>query len=265
MTSIVRARDRRPIALDVRRIERISPGFITVTLAGEELADFAPAGPDQSVRLFFPRDGQERLVMPTTGGQAWTLQMLATPVARRPWVRLYTVRAARPAAGEIDVEIALHGDSPASHWALTAQPGSPAGIIDEGHTYHAMPDMDCELLVGDGSALPAITAILDSAAPTYKARVFIEVADSADIRTFDHLSAGVDVRWVVCGDATAIPGRAVLDEVMRTELPEGRVSAWIAGEQHLPTQLRRYLVAQGIPKRQITFTGYWRHGRASIG
>ncbi|WP_422773668.1 siderophore-interacting protein [Plantactinospora sp. WMMC1484] len=249
----------------MRRSAQISPGFVSVTLGGADLAHFTPSAPDEAVRLFFPRDGQDHLIMPTVSNQAWTIQMLAQPVTRRPWVRLYTARAFRPDLLELDVEIALHGNSPASRWARGAAPGSPAGILDEGHTYRYRTDTDWELLAGDESALPAIVAILEQAPPDYRAQVYCEIANTADIRALPNLPVGVDLHWLPRGDNDEIPGRLALRTITDTILPNGRFTAWIAGEQRLPSQLRRHLISRGIAKRDITFTGYWRRGRASLG
>nr|WP_308204123.1 SIP domain-containing protein [Goodfellowiella coeruleoviolacea] len=52
---------------------------------------------------------------------------------------------------------------------------------------------------------------------------------------------------------------------MRT--PESRrMITWVAGEAKLATGLRRHLVNdRGVPKSDIAFFGYWRHGRSSPG
>ncbi|UUT36660.1 SIP domain-containing protein [Microbacterium elymi] len=38
--------------------------------------------------------------------------------------------------------------------------------------------------------------------------------------------------------------------------------AYLAGEQELVAESRRHLVASGVPKSRIAFTGYWKVGRA---
>lgn len=46
-------------------------------------------------------------------------------------------------------------------------------------------------------------------------------------------------------------------------LPEGSAGAFLAGESSLVTGLRRHPVAErGWAKGDITFFGYWKHGRA---
>lgn len=281
------------ITLEVRRREFLTPGFASVTLGGPAVRDLTVAGNDQGVRLFFPREGQTALRMPTLSNEAWIAQLLLLPKSVRPWVRNLTIRRARPADDEIDIEFALHGDSPMASWVRRAEPGDPAGIFDIGTTYrlpgHAdgrqdgqlggrpdgrlngRPDgrldgrLDGQLLVGDESALPAILSILDGTPPSLVTEVYLEVATAADIRSVD-APAGTRVHWFSRDDEKLRPGTLALDALHRASLPPGRFYTWIAGESRLATAARRHLVNdRGTPKRDISFVGYWRLGRSSPG
>jgi hypothetical protein len=95
---------RQMIGLTVRENVRISPKFARLTLGGPDVEHLENTGFDQTVRLFFPREGQPELQMPTWSNNAWTAQTLLLPKARRPWVRNYTVRRVRAAEQEIDIE-----------------------------------------------------------------------------------------------------------------------------------------------------------------
>ncbi|GAA4799861.1 siderophore-interacting protein [Streptomyces ziwulingensis] len=72
-------RTRRMITLEVRGTERLSPHFSTGTLGGPELAHLDATGLDQTVRLFFPRDGQDGLWMPSRNSEAWMAELLMMP------------------------------------------------------------------------------------------------------------------------------------------------------------------------------------------
>lgn len=258
---------RQMITLEVVRNTRLSPHFTSVTLGGPELERLRPMGFDQTVRLFFPREGQAGLRMPTLSNEAWMAQVLLLPKSRRPWVRNYTIRRVRPEAGEVDIEFVLHGDaSPASAWALRARSGEPAGIFDMGISYLPPAGVSWQLLTGDESALPAILAILDSAPASLVAEVFLEVPESADIRTDVRGPSGVRIHWLPRDGSGRAPGELALETVSRADLPEGRFYTWVAGESRLATGLRRHLVNErGTPKGDIAFLGYWRRGRSSPG
>lgn len=52
-------------------------------------------------------------------------------------MRAYTLRDARPDAGEVDIDFVIHGDEggehgPAAQFALDAQPGDRVGFLDQG-------------------------------------------------------------------------------------------------------------------------------------
>ncbi|WP_406152093.1 siderophore-interacting protein [Streptomyces sp. NBC_01012] len=253
------------ITLEVRRRAFLTPGFARVTLGGPAVRDLTVAGNDQAVRLFFPREGQTTLRMPTVSNEAWMAQLLLMPKPARPWVRNLTVRRVRPADEEIDIEFALHGDSPMSSWVRRAEPGSPAGIFDMGTTYRLPEHATARLLVGDESALPAILSIIEGAPPSQVTEAYVEVASSADIRPFE-APAGVRIHWLGRDDSRLRPGARALEAVRQASLPAGPFYTWVAGESRLATSVRRHLVNdRGVPKRDISFVGYWRLGRSSPG
>ncbi|MFT4124854.1 MAG: siderophore-interacting protein [Gordonia sp. (in: high G+C Gram-positive bacteria)] len=258
------------ITLEVAAVERLSPGFARVTLAGAGLDKFRPAGPDQGFRMFFRRPGQQRLSMPTIANEAWMAQLIVQPVSRRPWVRMHTVRAIRPDERQLDVEIALHdgphGPSPATTWALNTGPGDPVGIFDEGYTYQPVLDARRQLLVADESALPAVLAILEQASPTLSAEVFLEVPTDADIRPDIACPEDTTIHWLPRDNPTLTPGTLALEAVRNANLSISPDYTWVAGESALATGVRRHLVGdRRFPKSTITFTGYWRHGHAAPG
>ncbi|AGP52508.1 siderophore-interacting protein [Streptomyces rapamycinicus] len=257
---------RQMITLEVRRNTSLTPAFSTITLGGPELEHLKPMGFDQTVRLFFPREGQDGLRMPRLSSEAWMAEILLLPKSRRPWVRNFTIRRARPELGEVDIEFALHGDTPASTWARRARPGDPAGIFDMGMSYLPPAHAEWQLLAGDESAVPAILAILEDAPASLVADVFLEVPGTADIRTDISAPEGVRVRWLARDGADTRPGELALDAVRASSLRPGRFYTWVAGEAGLATGLRRHLVRdRGVPKPDIAFFGYWRHGRSSPG
>ncbi|WP_307545086.1 siderophore-interacting protein [Streptomyces sp. V3I8] len=253
------------ITLEVRRREFLTPGSASVTLGGPALRDLVVTGNDQAVRLFFPREGQTALRMPTVSNEAWIAQLLLVPKSARPWVCNLTIRRARPADDEIDIEFALHGDSPMSSWVRRVRPGDPAGIFDTGSTYRLPGHAEGRLLVGDESALPAVLSILDGTPAPPATEVYLEVATKADIRAVEP-PVGTRIHWFSRDDADLRPGALVLDALRGGPLPPGRLCTWVAGESRLATTVRRHLVDdRGVPKRDISFVGYWRLGRSTPG
>ncbi|SUA73628.1 Vibriobactin utilization protein ViuB [Nocardia otitidiscaviarum] len=268
-TKFLKPEHRDFISAEVLASKRISPNFVRVTLGGAGLGDFEPMGFDQWFRLFLPgRDGALRL--PTsTSTLGWYAQYLMMGRDTRPLIRNYTVRDFRPAGSgefgstaEMDVDFVSHGDdSPASAWANNATPGGKVGLLDEGITFQPPEHTESVLLLGDESALPAIAGVLRSASRDLRGVAFIEVPHADDVQRLDE-PAGVDVHWLVRADAHDEVGAAAAAAVRAADIPTRGVYAWTAGEQTLVSGVRRHLVEHGIPKTDITFTGYWRVGKS---
>lgn len=273
------------VVAEVVRTTRITPSMVRVTLGGADLDRFTATGWDQWFRLFLPRGGQDVLRLPTRTSAFWYVEYLATPRAQRPWVRAYTVRDARPDDHELDVDFVVHLDGaragadatdedapaptgPAVTFALTAQPGDRVGLLDQGTVFAPRRPVDQVLLVGDETALPAVAGICAALPDDARGLAIVEVPSPDDVQPLT-VPEGIEVRWVprdAPGPGTAtdgVPGRLALAELARTPVPDGPVQAYVAGESALATGARRLLVERGVPKSQIDFTGYWRHGHAA--
>lgn len=262
---------------EVVSTKRVTPHMMRVTLGGEELARFTPVGWDQWFRLFLPREGQDALRLPTRTSALWYAEYLATPRARRPWVRNYTVRTARPDLHEIDVDFVLHGNDdghgdpdasgPGAGFAEAAEAGMRVGLLDQGIVYDADRAAGPALLVCDESGLPAVAGVCESLPPDARGTAVIEVPGEADRQEVD-APPGVELRWVVRSDPHAVPGQAALAALRDLDLgaPAEELYAFAVGESALATGARRHLVAErGVPKANVDFVGYWRHGRSSPG
>ncbi|MFD5114052.1 siderophore-interacting protein [Streptomyces sp. NPDC058220] len=261
--------------IEVTRVARISPHMTRITFGGPDLADFALAGPDQQVKLYFPRPGQTvpRLPGPGEDGDVmrWYGAFQAIEEAERPWTRSYTVRAHDPARGTIDIDFVLHGGGeggaagaepgPATRWARSATPGAVLGMFGPS-AYFATPvpvgTTDWMLLAGDETALPAIGTLVEALPEGARAVVFVEVLDAAEEQRFE-TAGDVTVHWLHRGAAPAGSGGPLAAAVRAAVFPEGSVLAWLAGEAGAVRTLRRHLVEErGLGKRAVHFAGYWR-------
>jgi NADPH-dependent ferric siderophore reductase len=229
-----------------------------VTLGGDELADYPAFGPDQRIKLFFPVTGQDRPAMPraSSGGPVWP------PGEPRPVIRSYTVRRFDADSGELDVDFVLHdAHGPAAEWAMRAAPGDWIGISEPGGRYEPDHTAGAHLVIGDESALPAITTVLaELAAFAGPIEVFIEVADGGEqqeLPTPPHSH----VRWLHRGDRPA--GTPLIEALTQVRLPDGveaaACQAWLSAEATAVRDIRAHLIDEvGFPRRRVYATGYWR-------
>lgn len=189
----------------------------------------------------------------------WYQAFLAIPEDDRPWMRSFTIRARRPALGELDIDFVLHGDAgPAGRWATTAAPGDTLGMVGPSALYARPPATTGRLLLaGDESALPALGTLLEALPAGAAATAFVEVADPAEEQ---HLAtrAELTVHWLHRDGAAPGHGTALVDAVRAAELP-GLGAAWLAGESGTVRALRRHLLRErGLDRRSVEFAGYWR-------
>ena len=199
----------RPFAVEVARIEVLSPGFRRVTVTGPDLTWFGTHGHDQRVKLLFPlEDGHLTDVgaadTETILAGTWYERWRQTPDERRSPFRTYTVRAVRPDAREVDIDMVVHGDTgPATRWLARAQVGDRLVVVgpDARSRQSALgadwaPGTATELLLaGDETAAPAISAILESLPAGRRARAYIEVPTPADFLDLT-LPDGASVTWL---------------------------------------------------------------------
>lgn len=236
----------------VRRAD-VVPGLRRITFAAPEFGDFALLGPDEYFGLLLPKDGVD-LAFPDGDRLNVRAAMNAMPEQRRPDLRWYTIRAHRH--GEIDVDFVLAGHpGPGGRFAESAAEGDVVGFR-AGASAYAPPGTGTELLVGDETAIPAISSILESRPGGGGTRVVIEVADPAVVAP---IASTVEPVVLERGGR---PGDRVID-LLTTEPPREVGFAWVCGEAGMVARVRKHLIsACGVERRRILFSGYWKAGQA---
>ncbi|WP_110206943.1 siderophore-interacting protein [Nocardioides daejeonensis] len=301
--------------VEVTRVELLSPTFVRIELGGPALADFGVDGPlmDQRIKLIFPNDAGVLPPLESDDHENWYAAWSALPDEERGHMRTYT---ARKVIGEgeqtrLVVDFVLHlapgASGPAARWAAAAKVGDRLAIVaprrgyDFGGIEFLPGTARSLLLVGDETAVPAVSAILEQLPANAIGTAFLEVPVSADIL---HLvaPAGVEVIWLprngqphgdrltvavrdhfglaeVVGEVATVADDAVDPDLWETptwsssgeEIAATRLVghdlaglyAWIAGESKVVTALRRVLVNElEVDRSQVAFMGYWREGVA---
>lgn len=248
----------------VVRSTRISPSFVRVTIAGEQLDEFDWVGHDHWFRLFLPPRPDVALQLPEVSGRGWYKPYLAIPEAVRPHCSNYTVADLRQSAQgvEMDIDVVLHWDAAGAIagavaiWANSAAPGSPVALLDQGRLFDLPDDAREVHLVADETGLPAVRGILRDLDPTLEGSAIVEVPDPGDIEELAG-PPGVEVTFV--SRSGAAPGAAALAELRQRAAPAADAYAFVVGESTLATEGRRALHRAGLPKSRITFSGFWKH------
>jgi NADPH-dependent ferric siderophore reductase len=248
------------ITAQVVRAEWLNPTMVRVVLGGPDFANFtANEYTDAYVKVVFPRPG---VVYPVPLDMKVIRDSM--PSSDWPQQRTYTVRAWNPQALELTIDFVVHGDDGlAGPWAAAAKPGDSVTILGPGGGYAPDPAADWHLLIGDESAVPAISTALERLGPNAVGHAVIEV-DTPEQEQQLTGPVGVQLTWVNRGSRAL--GEGLVESVAALTFPSGTVHAFVHGEAGLVRELRRLLkVERGIPQSQLSISGYWRHGATDEG
>ncbi len=225
-----------PRMLDVVRTKYITPNMCRVTFGGAGLIDFPVDQESAYIKLIFPQGDDTR-----------------------PLMRTYTVSVQRD--DEIDVDFALHDAAgPASNWARNTEVGAQILVGGPGPKKLINNEADWFLLIGDMTALPAITVNLAQLPDNARGYAVIEVTTEAD-RQLLKKPENIDIHWVVNASPNA-DSSPLLERVRALTWLAGQPAVWAACEFHSMRALRQYFkVERSIPKTHLYISSYWKVDR----
>ena len=244
--------------LTVTGTETLTPRLRRVWFASDDLSAFASStDTDRYVKLVFPKEG---VTYPEPLDMRALREVL--PPEDLPAVRTYTALFPDVEAGTMAIDFVVHGDEGvAGPWAQKAAPGDRLMVNGPGGAYRPDPTADWHLLVGDESALPAITAALGDLAEDAVVRV-VALVDGPGYEVDLPVPAKGEVIYLHrAADGDVVRALRALDW-----LP-GRVHVFAHGEaQEIMHGVRPYLFRErGLPRDQVSISGYWRRGRSEEG
>lgn len=250
----VQPRQMLPKTLHFVRREQITPHLIRVIVSGDELKELPPGKHGAHIKLFFANQQSGKLQLPrfVNGEIQWP--------EHKPVARAYTLRWYDPDSNEMAIDFVAHGDhSPGAGWAIHAQPGDLLGLAGPAGPDPLLAPADWHLLVGDLTAVPAISAILENLPSHAAGEVFIEV-DSADDQHDLICPAQMSVHWLVRSSTNTMPLVAALKSAVVPEEVDV-CSAFVAGENATVVECRRYLTKElGIDRKNLYAVPYWKRG-----
>lgn len=256
-TDPARKKARTQAVLTVRRTEQLGPHLIRVVVGGDGFGDVRDNDfTDKYVKIWFA----DRTLGLTPPYDIDALRERLDP-EQLPVRRTYTVRQVDSEAQELTIDFVVHGDEGvAGPWARAARPGDRLALSGAGGAYAPDPRADWHLLLGDDTAVPAIGSALESLPEDTTGFALIEVDSPADEVEIAH-PAGVRLQWLY--RRGAVPGeRSLLPAAVEAlEWPEGRVQVFAHGERESMKQLRRVFADRGVPREDLSLSGYWAFGR----
>jgi len=169
-------------------------------------------------------------------------------------VRDYTIAGLIYDGGEtvgVVIDVVRHAGGRFSDWAETAPIGTEIDVMN-GRRMRLLPRTGRIVACGDWTARPALASLLrhsrdGEAGPS--GVVLMPGAAAGDVRGTSRL------RLEEVPDDASVASRLV---GLASEEPDAYF--WLASEASKVTAWRRALIAAGVDKHQVQFSGYWREG-----
>ncbi|MBY5400902.1 siderophore-interacting protein [Rhizobium leguminosarum] len=228
--------DTRRRTLAVESVVDITPGMRSITLTGDDLADFISLAPDDHIKIFVPAadGGEER--------------------------RDYTPRRYDNTERKLTIDFALHQAGPVTQWAIDARAGDWLDIGGPRGSAVVSATVKRWLLIGDETALPAVGRRIEESGAGTVITTIAAVTGPLEEQTFE-TSAELHVRWAHRPLSQATEAAALLKLLSTIDIqPETFV--WVEAEASVTRDIRAYLLERGCPLGWIKASGYWVFGKA---
>ncbi|NNF63222.1 MAG: siderophore-interacting protein [Acidimicrobiia bacterium] len=242
-----------PVVVAAR--DELTPRLLQLTFEGDGLATMAAPEPASSVRLLVPSPGTDELVTPKWNGNEFLLDD-----GTRPALRTFTPLRVDRDAGRLDLQIVRHPGGAVSTWAEHATLGAEAAISGPGSGYTIDEDAERFILLGDETAIPAISDLLGVIPHDAAVEVHIEIVQP-DARLPLSEYPNASVTWHV-GDEGAVPGGRLVEVVHGFDGLLETTRLWAAGEAASMHAIRKHVFKSlHVPRSQATIRGYWKPAR----
>lgn len=235
------------VPVGVESVDRISAGFLRVTVRCERLDAYTERHPADAFKLLFPPAEDAGVDLPLRGDDRIPYWPDGTT---QPVLRAFTVRCYDETTGRLAFDVADHESGYAMSWLRSGPVGSTVALSGMRREFAAGEGIDHQVLIGDTSSLPAIAAIVESLPPGPPVTAYLQVHHAADRELLpapDRLTA----HWVAdlaTGVVAATP-------------PSGRLQVWLAAEATAVRRIRRHVLQHWeVARDDLHASAYWKSG-----
>ncbi len=245
--------------LTVKRKEYITPNLIRIVLTGEAVVQYRNCTPGNNNKIMVPPPGHNIVHLAVYDPQK--NEWIAPSPELTPKIRTYTHRAIDLEKNEMYIDFVNHGDGgPASAWANSAQAGDELGVAMKDQTKVLVPQAEWYLLVGDATAIPVISCILESLSSTAKVVCMLEVHGKEDELFID---SQAEVSYVWLHNEHPENGSLLASEAQKIHIPDTAAFAYVAAEYQTVKDLRTFFREEKKwGKDQFYAFSYWKAGVA---
>lgn len=245
--------------LRLKKREFVTPHLIRITLEGESVQEYKNCTLGNNNKIFVPPAGVKEVHFKVynEASEEWFIpedHLL-------PQIRTYTHRAIDLDKNEMVIDFVNHGDGgPASRWALQAEIGDELGVAMKDVAKELYPPAHYYLLVGDATALPVLSCILESLPANVKCVCAIEVHGPADELV---INTKADVEFIWLHNQHPEEGSELADRIKEVAIPEQNRFSYVAAEYSTVKAIRSYLRSEkGFSNQEFYAYSYWKAGVA---
>jgi len=201
-------------------------------------------------KIFIPTDGISREDL--IAEDIWNTDAFTA-------VRTYTTRGIDYENRTICVDFIAHGyNGPASKWALQAEEGSLLGIAMKTGKKPLIPDAKEYLFIGDSTAIPVISVILEQLNEKIKVKAILEVHEAGHEMKFE-TSAQLEVEWLF--NSHPEKGSRLSEYAIKQLTRANKRYVFIAAEYTTVKNMKNYLQKElGWSSREFSAVSYWKLG-----
>ncbi|WP_409420632.1 siderophore-interacting protein [Pseudaeromonas sp. ZJS20] len=235
----------------------LGPHLIRLWLRGEALALLPADCAGAHVKLMFPQPGEDEPQLPHWDGQG---MRWADPTAK-PWVRTYTIAAFD--GQRLAIDFVRHtSPGPAANWAAHAPVGARLGFGIPGPALPWLALERYQLLGGDLTALPMLSALLARLPQRARGEAWISVPSEADRQPLV-APPGIRLHWLT----DTSPAQSAWSQALtQCAAPGEPVCVTLAGEAGALQQARRHLKGLGLIARPHSYTiPFWQLAHSEEG
>jgi len=246
------------IIAEVTRKEYITEHYIRVYLYSPDVQQFKDTTIGDNNKIAVPPEGLNEIHFPTLDENH---QWIHPSKELAPSIRTYTHRGIDLEKNEIFIDFVDHGDGgPASRWVREAEVGSKLGVMMRAEGKELYPQADWYFLIGDGTAIPVLSAILETLPETSKGVCIIEVHGKGDEQILE-TKADIEFKWVY--NAEPESGSDLAGVVKTIPIPETSKFGYVACEFSSVKEIRSYLRKEKSWTQQELYAySYWKAGVA---
>ncbi|MGJ1433514.1 siderophore-interacting protein [Sphingobacterium spiritivorum] len=250
---------------EARVVEKIylTPHLIRIILTSEDVPLYADATIGVNNKILIPPAGVDEIHFPTFDFEAGKWLYPAPEVA--PVVRTYTHRAIDVEKKQLMIDFVAHGEAgPASRWAIHAKEGDLLGIMMHMDPSVLYAEADWYFLIGDATAIPVISAILEDLPASSHAEVLLEVHGKED-EIEPETNASYHIHWL--HNINPENSSELASFAKDIEIPEHvRKFAYVATEYRTVKELRNYFRKElEWTKDELYAYSYWKAGQTEDG